>query len=361
MSENQSLHKNLVLASRIVLSILFMLSAAAKLYPSPNLALAQFELKQLVPMGFSEGLAAYFSRTLIGCELALGILLLQPHFFKKLVLPMSFLILFVFSAHLTYEMLSTGNEGNCGCFGALLPMTPLQAVLKNIIAMGLVGYAFWKTDLKEDKTNFSLVMAITLGSILLIYLVGPMSIATGTPPPNKMVEEVEKDTTIIINDEDSTGNITPVPIGDTTVKPVKPLEPKARKSGYANYFADIDKGRKILCFFAPGCDHCQEAAKQLTAMKKQIKDFPPIRILFMDEETDLIPKFFEIAGSKYSYQVLDIITFMKTLTATKDTPGVFYYWNGNLIKEYEGISANKFNPSAFKKIVKKSYEELSKK
>jgi hypothetical protein len=52
---------------------------------------------------------------------------------------------------------------------------------------------------------------------------------------------------------------------------------------------------------------------------------------------------------------------MKTLTSAKDTPGVFYFWNGNLIKEYEGINANKFNPTAFKKIVKKSYEELIKK
>jgi hypothetical protein len=361
MSENQSLHKNLVFASRIVLSILFLLSAAAKLYPSPNFALAQFEFKQLVPMGFSEGVAAYFSRTLIGCELALGILLLQPHFFKKLVLPMSFLILFVFSAHLTYEMFAAGNKGNCGCFGALLPMTPLQAVIKNIIAMGLVGYAFWKTDVKEDKTNFSFLMSIALGSILLIYLVGPMTSGSKTPQPTTMVEEVEIDTTIINKDQDTTSRVTPVGKDDTVKVPATPIEPKAKKSGYANYFADIDKGRKILCFFAPGCDHCQEAAKQLTAMKKQIKDFPPIRIIFMDEETDLIPKFFEIAGAKYSYQVLDIITFMKTLTSAKDTPGVFYFWNGNLIKEYEGINANKFNPTAFKKIVKKSYEELIKK
>jgi hypothetical protein len=360
MSDNQSLHKNLVLASRIVLSILFLLSAAAKLYPSPNLALAQFEIKQLVPMGFSEGVAAYFSRTLIGCELALGMLLLQPHFFKKLVLPMSFLILFVFSAHLTYEMLSSGNKGNCGCFGALLPMTPLQAVIKNIIAMGLVGYAFWKTDVKDDKRNFSFVMSLTLGSILLIYLVGPLASKTPTSPKPTIQEEIVIDTTVVIDNTNDQVNIDPKNKKDSA-EVVKPAEPKNKKSGYASYFPDIDKGRKILCFFAPGCDHCQEAAKQLTTMKKQIKDFPPIRIIFMDEEAELIPTFFEKAGSKYTYQILDIVTFMKTLTATKDTPGVFYYWNGNLIKEYQGINANKFNPNEFKKLVKKSYEELGKK
>ena len=108
--------KNTILSVRIILSALFLVSAAAKLYPSPYFALTTFEMKQLLPMGFTETTAAYFSRTLIGCELALGILLLQPHYFKRLVLPMSFLILFIFSSHLSYEIITTGNKGNCGCF-----------------------------------------------------------------------------------------------------------------------------------------------------------------------------------------------------------------------------------------------------
>ena len=65
-------------------------------------------------MGFSDTTAAYFSRTLIGCELALGILLLQSHYYKRLVLPMSFLILFIFSVHLSYGLIVDGNDGNCG-------------------------------------------------------------------------------------------------------------------------------------------------------------------------------------------------------------------------------------------------------
>ena len=65
MSSTKTLNKNLTLSIRIILSFLFLLSAVAKLYPSPYFALTTFEIKQLLPMGFSEVSAAYFSRTLI--------------------------------------------------------------------------------------------------------------------------------------------------------------------------------------------------------------------------------------------------------------------------------------------------------
>ena len=53
---------------RLIISPLFILSAVAKLYPSPYFAISTFEVKQLYPLGFSEGFAPYFSRILIGIE-----------------------------------------------------------------------------------------------------------------------------------------------------------------------------------------------------------------------------------------------------------------------------------------------------
>ena len=233
-------------------------------------------------MGFSEVTASYFSRTLIGCELALGILLLQPHFYKRLVLPMSFLILFIFSAHLSYDILTNGNSGNCGCFGSLLPMSPLQALIKNIIAMGLIGLLYAKTDKLKDKMNFSFVSSITFASILAVYLVGPLKKAQTViqdQPEIEMNDNGNNSTTVI----DTIG--VKVAADNTTIKDIKVEEvvpkidePKKKKSGFSNFFADIDKGRKILCFFAPGCDHCKETAKELTQLKKQVADFPDLKI-----------------------------------------------------------------------------------
>lgn len=361
MSENSSMRKNIAISFRILLSVLFLLSAIAKLYPSPHFALTTFEIKQLLPMGFGETVAAYFSRTLIGCELALGVLLLQAHYYKRLVLPMSFLILLVFSIHLSYEILVTGNSGNCGCFGSLLPMTPLQALIKNIIGMGMIAYLYKITNKTSDKLNFSFVMSITLASILLIYLVGPMrQIQTVVEEQTEEVEEVPVEQ---IQSAD-TIKVPSAQIADKTQQVKTEVavadEPKKVKSGFKNFFPDIDNGRKILCFFAPGCDHCKETAKELTQLKKQIPNFPEIKIVFMDEEAELIPDFFTFAGAKYPYQITDVASFWKSLGGTKDTPGVLYLWNGNVIKEYDGINEKKFVMSEFKSIVTKSYKDVKK-
>src|SRR6478609_2545536 len=99
---------------RYVISFLFLLSAVAKLYPSPYFAISTFEVKQLYPMGFSEGFAPYFSRILIGIEFALGLLILQKNFLRSLIIPATVLLLAVFTTHLTIVSFVTGgNSGNC--------------------------------------------------------------------------------------------------------------------------------------------------------------------------------------------------------------------------------------------------------
>ena len=358
---------------RALLAFMFLFSAYAKLYPSPYFALTTFEVKQLIPMGFSANSAAYFSRILIGCEFALGIGLLQPHFLKKVVIPLSILILVIFIGELFYEIATTGNKGSCGCFGALLPMTPLEAIIKNIVGAGLLIWLYpLMKDVKDEK-NFYVITTIAFAAILAVFLVGPMS-KTSTSGEEVVMEEVvveepKTETPATVENPRSKPNVvTPTTTpkdekGKKTepekeVKPVVDEVPAAKKSGYASVFSDIDDNHKILCFFAPGCEHCQQTVKELTQLKKSIPDFPEIRIAFMDEETELIPHFFEIAGQKYTYKVLDIATFWTKLGNGKDTPGVFYFWNGNLIKEYNGIDANKFDKDGFKKIVQKKWIDL---
>ncbi|ASS49011.1 MAG: hypothetical protein A3D31_05245 [Candidatus Fluviicola riflensis] len=358
---------------RILLSFLFLLSAAAKLFPSPYFAMTTFEIKQLLPMGFSETTAAYFSRTLIGCEFALGFLLLQPHFLKRLIIPVSFLMLLVFVIELTYEISTSGNSGNCGCFGTLLPMTPLEAIIKNIIAMGMLGYLYKVMQDNPAKKNFSFVLSITLASVLAVFMLGPIRPSqTSSKPAGGIIEVVEEpDTTAVTTNTGDTGTATDPKstdpgksdpgkdpkVGTTDPDVVKVDEPAQKKSGFKTLYPDIDNGKKILCFFAPGCEHCKETAKELTQMKSQIAGFPDIRIAFMDEEAELIPAFFEFAGAKYTYTVLDIATFWKTV-GSRDTPGVFYIWNGNIVKVYDGIDANAFKAKEFKALVQKPWSEV---
>ena len=335
---------------RVILSVLFLLSAAAKLYPSPTFGITMFEIKQLIPLGFDACFAPYFSRFIIGAEISLGLALLQPHFLKSIVIPVSTLLLAIFVGHLTYEVISTGNEGNCGCFGALIPMTPLEAIIKNLLAIGMLVYLFFNTSDKEKgKNNFYILTSLFLGSTLFMFGLTPIEKCETQKTVASQSNIIEVDTP-----EESTTNVSNIPTtGKTnltdTSKLVKiNMGPKKVTSAFSQLVPGIDEGKKILCFFAAGCDHCQAAAKSLAQLSKSNPDFPKVHIIFMDEETEKIPEFFKLAGKSFNHQILGIAKFYNTLGSSKDTPGVALLWNGNIIKFFDGTNANQYDAAKLK-------------
>jgi len=343
---------------RILISGLFLLSAFAKIYPDPSFyfSITAFEFKQLVPMGFSMETAVYFSRIIIGIEFAIGILLLFPYNIKKIIIPATIFMLAVFSVHLIIEILTGGNQGNCGCFGALLPMTPLQALIKNLLSIGLLTLVLYKfSNELVEKNNFLITTNITTLCILALFMLIPIQKKTTvSPSPTGYTEDttIVKDSIIVKPITDSTKK-DDVVIKDTTKKIIVVAGPKKVKSIYSKYFPKIDDGKKILCFFAPTCDHCMATAKELTELKKADPNFPDIQMIFMDEAAEEIPKFFKFAGAEYPNLVLDIIAFWGAIGKMNETPGVVYLWNGNVQKFYNGTEKDKFNKVEFKNIVKK--------
>jgi hypothetical protein len=358
-----SREKYVPIAIRISIAFLFLLSAVAKLYPSPYFAISTFEVKQLYPLGFSEEVAPYFSRILIGIEFALGVLILQKHYLRKLVIPSTLLMLAVFTTHLgivTFQ--DGGNSGNCGCFGSLLPMTPIEAILKNLVAMVLLVILLKVMPKKdESKSNFWVLSTTTLAFILLLFMLAPIQAksnfvdVTETEP-----EEATPIETVVTVKSDSIVKTVQATTLKKIVAEIK-YEPLQKKSGYTAYFSKIDNGKKVLCYFVPGCDHCRVVAKELTEMKAKDKHFPEIRIIFMNEEADLIPEFFKFAGAEYPYKIIEIIPFWNALGTGKDTPGVKYLWNGNEMKYYFGITDTKFNATEFIAMVQKPYSVLKSK
>jgi thiol-disulfide isomerase/thioredoxin len=238
-------------------------------------------------------------------------------------------------------------------------MTPVEAIIKNIIAIGLLIWLF-KLLPADKKSNFWLLSSIVLSCILGLFMIAPMKVSASPVIP------IPTETTNLGISTDTTLNTVlstvekAIDSSNTVKEKITVDAPTAKKSGFANYFPTIDQDKKILCFFAPGCDHCQETAKQLTEMKRKDKSFPAVSIIFMDEEADKIPDFFKAAGAKYPYQIVDIISFWNLIGNTRDTPGIKYLWNGNEILFYDGINANKFNGTEFKKSLKKPYSALKK-
>ena len=302
---------------RVLISAMFLLSAFAKMMPSPEIGLIwNFEYKQLIlGLGFDENLAQYLSRSLIAFEIFIAISILQSNYLKRIILPISILLLLIFSSHLTYSIF-LGDDGNCGCFGDLIPMTPIQALIKNIITIAILGFLYKATE-KNLNSSFKSVIIILLSSMLFMFIYVPLKSKTSTS------EQVIYEQKI---------------------------------STYSKYVEGIDEGEKLLCFFVPGCEHCQIAAKQITDLSNGVQNFPDVVIVFMDEETHKIPDFFEIAGDDYDYQIMDIYTFMEAFWYDdNDTPGVVYLNNGNVLQFYQGSEESGseiiFKPEELRKIL----------
>jgi hypothetical protein len=398
--------KYLSWALRILISGLFLLSAIAKIFPSWEsipmfgTSIWPFE-KQIVDLGLLNWCKApYLARAIIGLELTVAFTILFSHWIKKLIIPGTILLLLAFCIHLGIQIAEFGpNNGNCGCFGALIPMTPLEALIKNIITIGLLVFLwFIVTEHPKGRNNLIYPLAIFLACELLMFAAFPFapckkkkvnvgeiapaitnsissaigdtnsnpntSLLMGTQNITKMEDSVKNNVSIApAKTKDSLKTISKTPqkaaltptnsktnTANTPVKVTGPTNTVSKFAPYDNFNGkvfNVDKGQKIVCLFAPGCDHCQATAKEICAMRSSNKDFPEVAIIFMDEEAEKIPDFFKGAGCTFPYQVLDIPSFW-TLLGSGTTPGVIGLWNGNPIKSFEGIDKNKFDAVALK-------------
>jgi hypothetical protein len=303
----------IVYALRILISALFLLSAFAKLYPTPLFGITKiFEQGQLIPMGFSEGMAQYFSRFIIGAEFFLAIAILFNNYLKRLIVPLAFIMVTVFSIHLSTQLF--GDLDNCGCFGDLIPMTPLEALVKNILTLFVLAIIYFRSD--DIKRDFSSLIVLFLLISTVMFASLPMS-SQGKSVGNSFISFVEDEE--FINSEE----------------------------------------RKILCFFDAGCEHCQYTARSIDSLSNLTTKFPKMHIIFSDAEEYNIPSFFDFVGNKYSYQVMpfanydteEIDSYMEITFPDYDNPVVIIYDGRRQIRLYEGTGDRGFNVGDLKRIL----------
>lgn len=320
--------KNFVLLIRIIVAALFVLSAVGKLsmdslFDNPSFAITNFEKNYLVDgVGFSMGVAKVLSRVLIGIEFSIAILMLFPYYLKKIVIPGTILMLAIFSIHLAIQSIS-GDSSNCGCFGELIPMTPFQSLIKNLLTIGILilPLTIFK-DVVDDKKTIHPLLHVGLSVVLLMFILLPQG------------GSVQTETQEIVSE------------GDV--------------SGYGVYFDDVNEGNKLLCFFSPTCEHCMATGKKITELKNKYPGLiPEIRILFMDEagtgSAEEVKQYFEFIGAEYTYKVLSIEEFLPIFWNDYNFPGVKYLYNGNQRIFFEGIEDNQFNSEKLLEAIRKEY------
>ena len=305
--------KNITLISRLLISGLFLLSAIAKLYPTPLYGITKvFEEGQLIPMGFSEDFAPFLSRLIIAFEFFIAFAILQTHYIKKLIIPSTILLLIIFNVDLALDIF-VGNDENCGCFGQLIPMTPTEAFIKNIFTILLLIFIYRNVNDKKESSFLLLLNGYLIISVLMFSL---LPIATNSS--SKQISSY---------------------------------------SSYVDEAFNINEGKKILCFFDAGCEHCMDAAKSLTEIANNSIEFPDVHIIFSDTEEGKIPDFLKYSGKEYSYQIMEfynpddeINSYLEVLGYEYENPVVIYYNNGNQMRFYDGTGTNEYDAKDFESL-----------
>ncbi len=344
---------------RGIICSLFILSGVAKLFP-----IWAFE-KQLVDLGFfTWESSAVFARLIIGLELGIGFCFLVPHFTKRFVIPVTALLLVAFCIHLIVQMIQFGPmDGNCGCFGQLIPMTPLEAFLKNVATL-VILYFLWKKTEDPKPGNFFIPLSVYLLSTLLVFIGFPQKSSgeSATPVAQEITPSDNNSPELAAIDSTSETKENPVPSttnvkADTSQKNNPKPTSSAPKiiSKYTSFVPaefQVNQGEKLICLFLPGCEHCIETAKELATMEKSV-GLPPVHILFMDEETFKINDFFAQTNFKKSYSVISIPNFWKLMGGNSSTPGVTLLNDGQILQFFQGTGDEKFNAEKLKGLLKR--------
>lgn len=360
---NTSTRNKLILALRIVTTILFVFSAVAKLYP-----IEAFE-KQLVDLGFASWTTApYLSRAIIGFEAFLGFAFLQRNYLRRFFIPATALLLVVFCVHLAYTIYTTGNSGNCGCFGQLIKMTPLEALIKNIFTLVLLGYLHKITKNYEGR-NILVPAALFVITYIALLIAFPIkSYGTSFDEPENLPTVVEQSDTLpdFPTPIDTVVSVTrqlvhkgKPPIQETTSSAASIKKDTLTKSetttksaytpkvsiyaGFKNFSdgvtANIDKGTSIVCMLSLECEHCMETARQIGEMNKEEK-LPPVYFLFFGSQGQVEP-FFDVAKYRFPYRLVEPQVFFPLLGDISSPPRVSVLKEGNIVADFDNDSFSK--------------------
>jgi uncharacterized membrane protein YphA (DoxX/SURF4 family) len=230
--------KKIVLASLcILLGGVFILSGISKLYP-----IEPFEFSFVETELFNWQAAPFVARLFIALELLLGFLLLVQLNLKKYVYKLSIALLAFFCIYLAIQLISGGNEGNCGCFGSWIEMTPLQAMLKNGVMLGVLALLYKKHDGWQFKTKYAgLILFPVLIAIATPFILNPIALdyseAYLNRPENNFHIELDS---LYVN-----------------AKADFPVPPKT-----------LSEGKHIIAFLSLTCGHCKIAARKMALINK---------------------------------------------------------------------------------------------
>ena len=365
------MNKELLLKiGRLILSFLFVFGAVSKLVSMPFFDGMVAEL--LLGENYYDHPSGmlwiqWFTRILVAAELVLGIAILQNKWFKSLVLPATLGMLVIFTIHLFYEGFKQVNgftEGNCGCFGDILPMTNLESIMKNVIGMAIGVFIWFKYN--KDNVFASWVAPTFLGLITLFTLsfgvksyeakaVAPVTEQLGLTEtlvidsiipleqdPVKMEQDaVKENSTPPSTTEEEPKKAEAKDEGlQEEVPAVKQITPSDKTLQLLYTYApaiesqNLAYGSKIVCLFSMTCSHCQEVYADLVAMKASGK-LPNIYLVNYGTEYEQNYFFAQAGNVKSPHTLTEEFPDFKRMLEGKTYPRILYVKDGEILKEWD--------------------------
>ena len=289
----------------ISIGVLFIVSAATKIYP-----MEPFEY-QFVDIGVASWKTSpYFARFFIGLELFLGILLVLNIMLKKFTLKFAIVLLVFFNFYLIYKIIIDGNSGNCGCFGEYFIMSPLEAIIKNIVLIVatialyfMVEKDYWKPILKKI-----LIPVLLIASMCLGFFIYPIDIVFSSTLDKKTINYK-----------------LPIELMYSPLQKEKPT-------------IDLAKGKHIVAFLSLTCSHCKIAAQKMNIMHKKNPAIPFYFVL--NGEKKLVPEFLEYTNTKNIKHNLFIGANDWLKVAGFGLPTIMYINQSIVQKKCSGVELN---------------------
>lgn len=293
----------------IGLGLVFLYSGYSKLDP----LIEPFEFT-FVEMGIANWYSApVIARLLIGLEFFIGVLLILNYHLRRFTLPLTVGLLLFFIIYLLVQLALNGNDSNCGCFGERHYMSPLQAILKNLVMIVLAGIPYFLRVEWKWRYNGLLLSLLGTSLCLVPFILNPIDYSYTS---NNLDEKVNYplELHLLYHPEDST----------------KVEIPKV----------DLRQGRHVVAFLSLTCRHCRIAARKFRIIKKNNpslsiyfvlngdkKDYPDF---ISDTRADNIPSSYCLGK-----------TFVQL--ASTQLPRIYYLDKGWVVKKVDYFELNQYH------------------
>ncbi|MBX3165514.1 MAG: DoxX family protein [Bacteroidetes bacterium] len=294
----------------VALGLVFLYSAYTKLFP----VIETFEFT-FVDIGIANWYTApVIARLLIGLEIFLGVLLILNYNLKKFTLPFTAALLLFFIIYLSVQIAVSGNNGNCGCFGEQLKMTPLQGILKNVIMIAVCAliYFLWSGWKLNFNTSFLSMVGIT--AAIIPFIVNPIDY---TYTSNNLDEKVNYplELNLLYEPED-------------TAKVEIPT-------------IDLRKGKHVVAFLSLTCSHCRITAKKFRLIKKNNPELPVYFVLNGIKQEKFQDFIDDTKADNIPYSFCLGKTFVQL--ASTNLPRIYYLDNGIVVKKVDYFELSQYD------------------